>query len=44
MTPVVQCTALLGFIINNSNLLGMSEQEIKLRDALKLIAIALPHA
>src|SRR5215207_1557125 len=41
MTPVVQCTALLGFIINNSNLLGMSEQEISSRNALKLIAIAL---
>src|SRR5215207_8169516 len=41
MTPVVQCTALPGFIINNSNLIGMSEQEISSRNALKLIAIAL---
>lgn len=41
MLNVVQCTAFLDFITNNTNMSGMSKQEVSSRNALKLIAIAL---
>jgi len=41
MLNVVQCTAFLDFITNNTNMSGMSKQEVSSRNALKLIVIAL---